>query len=44
MRIELNIDGVQTPFELGEDGKLTAVKIISASATGLSIPNISTPT
>lgn len=26
MRIELNIDGVQTPFELGEDGKLTAVK------------------
>lgn len=26
MKIELNIDGVQTPFELGEDGKLTTVK------------------
>lgn len=26
MRIELNIDGVQIPFELGKDGKLTTVK------------------
>ena len=26
MRIELNIDGVQTPFVLGKDGKLTTVK------------------
>lgn len=26
MRIKLNIDGVQIPFELGKDGKLTTVK------------------